>query len=118
MKKRMWSLLLAMGVLFMLAFTGCGEKKVSGVFEVTDIFSITGRGTVVTGKVVSGVIHEGDTAEIVRDDKTIRETKVVAIEQFREMLQEAQEGDYVGLQLEDVEKAEVTIGDQLVAYEN
>jgi len=78
---------------------------------VEDVFSISGRGTVATGRIEQGVIHTGDKVEVVgiRDTK---ETVVTGVEMFRKILDEGQAGDNVGLLLrgykkEDVERGQV-----------
>ena len=81
------------------------------LMPIEDVFSITGRGTVVTGKIEQGVINTGDEIEIVgiRDTQT---TTVTGVEMFRKILDEGQAGDNVGLLLrgtgkEDVERGQV-----------
>ena len=81
------------------------------LMPVEDVFSITGRGTVVTGKIEQGVINSGDEIEIVgiRDTQT---TTVTGVEMFRKILDQGQAGDNVGLLLrgtgkEDVERGQV-----------
>ena len=81
------------------------------LMPIEDVFSITGRGTVVTGRVEQGMLHSGDTVEIVgiRDTQT---TTVTGVEMFRKLLDEAQAGDNVGLLLrgtgkDDVERGQV-----------
>ncbi len=78
---------------------------------VEDIFSIAGRGTVVTGRVEQGIVHTGDNVEIVgiKDTQT---TVVTGVEMFRKILDEGQAGDNVGCLLrgtakEDVERGQV-----------
>ncbi|MDH3425084.1 MAG: EF-Tu/IF-2/RF-3 family GTPase, partial [Acidimicrobiia bacterium] len=89
------------------------ERDVDKPFlmPIEDVFSITGRGTVVTGRVEQGMLHSGDTVEIVgiRDTQT---TTVTGVEMFRKLLDEAQAGDNVGLLLrgtgkDDVERGQV-----------
>jgi elongation factor Tu len=76
---------------------------------VEDVMSITGRGTVVTGKIEQGVIHVGDNVEIVglRDTQT---SVVTGVEMFRRLLDEGQAGDNVGLLLRGTKKEEVERG--------
>jgi len=80
---------------------------------VEDVFSITGRGTVATGRVEQGVIKLNDTVEIlgIRD---AQETVVTGIEMFRKLLDEAQAGDNVGLLLRGVSKEDIVRG-QVIA---
>jgi len=83
------------------------------MMAIEDVFSITGRGTVVTGRIETGVIKVGESVEIVglRDLKT---TTVTGVEMFRKLLDEGQAGDNVGLLLRGVGKDEVERG-QVVA---
>jgi len=83
------------------------SKKFHMVIE--DVFSIMGRGTVVTGKVDSGEIHMNDTVMI----NETRPTEVTGIEMFRKSLDYAQEGDNVGLLLKDINRDDVHKGDVL-----
>ncbi len=102
----------------MCLLAGCGKKDtVKGTFLVDDVFSITGRGTVVTGTVESGTIDVGDDAVLIKADGTEIETSVELIEQFREELKTIGEGVIGGLTLEGIEREEVEQGDQLVVYE-
>jgi len=73
------------------------------LMPVEDVFSITGRGTVGTGRVERGRIHVGDKVEIV-GIKDTRESVVTGVEMFRKMLDEGMAGDNVGLLLRGVEK--------------
>jgi elongation factor Tu len=76
---------------------------------VEDVMSITGRGTVVTGKIEQGVVHVGDAVEIVG----LRDTQnsvVTGVEMFRKLLDEGQAGDNVGLLLRGTKKEEVERG--------
>ena len=83
--------------------------QTSGSFElvVEDVFSITGRGTVVTGKVSSGTINVGD--EVLIFNNGIR-TKVTGIEMFRKQCDNATVGDNVGILLNDVSRDDVERG--------
>ena len=83
------------------------------LMPIEDIFSITGRGTVVTGRIERGRIRPGDEVEIVGLRPT-RKTVVTSIEMFRKVLDEGLAGDNVGLLLRGVEKDEVERG-QVVA---
>ena len=85
----------------------------SGSFElmVEDVFSITGRGTVVTGRVTSGTIRVGD--EVTISPGGIR-TTVTGIEQFRKSLDYAEVGDNVGMVLSGVSREEVQRGNIIV----
>ncbi|GAA4904092.1 elongation factor Tu [Streptomonospora salina] len=84
------------------------------LMPIEDVFSITGRGTVVTGRVERGVINVSDTVDIVgiKDEK--QTTTVTGVEMFRKLLDQGQAGDNVGLLLrgtkrEDVERGQVII---------
>ncbi len=89
------------------------ERAVDGDFlmPVEDVFSISGRGTVVTGRVERGIIHVGDEIEIV-GIKATEKTTCTGVEMFRKLLDEGQAGDNVGILLrgtkrEDVERGQV-----------
>jgi elongation factor Tu len=84
------------------------------LMPIEDVFSITGRGTVVTGRVERGVIHVGDKVEIVGIRDEVMNTTVTGVEMFRKELDEGQAGDNVGLLLRGVDKNEVERG-QVVA---
>ncbi len=79
------------------------------LMPIEDVFSITGRGTVVTGKIEQGIINSGDEIEIVgiRDTQT---TTVTGVEMFRKILDQGQAGDNVGLLLRGTGKDEVERG--------
>ena len=84
------------------------------LMAVEDVFSITGRGTVATGRVERGKIKVGDTVEIVGIKPT---TKSVAtgLEMFRKLLDEAQAGDNVGVLLRGIEKSQIERGQVIAA---
>jgi elongation factor Tu len=82
------------------------------LMPIEDVFSITGRGTVVTGKVEQGVIHTGDEVEIVGLRETQR-TTCTGVEMFRKLLDEGQAGDNIGALLRGVDKEEVQRGQVL-----
>lgn len=92
------------------------DKEIGFVFEIDDVFALTGRGTVVTGTVASGSVKDGDTVFVVKEDGTELETKVAGIEVFGRMIEEAAEGDSVGIGLDGLEKDQVAAGDRLVGY--
>jgi elongation factor Tu len=81
---------------------------------VEDVFSITGRGTVATGRIEAGRIHVGDEVEIVGIHPEIRKTVCTGVEMFRKILDEGQAGDNVGLLLRGVGREEIERG-QVVA---
>jgi elongation factor Tu len=84
------------------------------LMAVEDVFTITGRGTVATGRVERGKVKVGDKVEIVGIKET-RETTVTGVEMFRKTLEDAQAGDNVGLLLRGVERADVERGQVIVA---
>ena len=90
------------------------ERDVEKPFlmPVEDVMSITGRGTVVTGKVEQGVIHVGDEVEIVGLRDTQKST-VTGVEMFRKLLDEGQAGDNIGALLRGTKKEEVERGQVL-----
>lgn len=79
------------------------------LMAVEDVFSITGRGTVATGRVERGVVHIGDTIEIVGLGET-KSTTVTGLEMFQKTLEESVAGDNVGILLRGVEKKEIQRG--------
>jgi elongation factor Tu len=81
---------------------------------VEDVFSITGRGTVATGRVESGKIHVGDEVEIVGMTEEIRKTVCTGVEMFRKILDEGQAGDNIGLLLRGIGREEIERG-QVIA---
>ena len=79
------------------------------LMPVEDVFSITGRGTVATGRIETGVIHVGDEVELLglgEDKKSV----VTGVEMFRKILDEGQAGDNVGLLLRGIDKNEIKRG--------
>lgn len=82
------------------------------LMPIEDVFTITGRGTVVTGRVESGAIHSGDEVEIVGIRDT-RKVVVTSLEMFRKILDDAYAGDNVGALLRGVDKTEVERGQVL-----
>ncbi len=83
------------------------------LLAIEDVFSITGRGTVVTGRIERGAIHTGDEVEIVGIRPT-QKTVVTGVEMFRKILDEGQAGDNVGLLLRGIGRKDVERG-QVVA---
>jgi elongation factor Tu len=82
------------------------------LMPVEDVFSITGRGTVATGRIEQGVVHTSDTVEIVGIHPETASTVVTGVEMFRKILDEGQAGDNVGCLLrgvgrEDIERGQV-----------
>jgi elongation factor Tu len=83
------------------------------LMPVEDVFSITGRGTVATGRIEQGVVHTGDTVEIVGIHDETRSTVVTGVEMFRKILDEGQAGDNVGCLLRGVGREEIERGQVL-----
>jgi elongation factor Tu len=84
------------------------------LMPIEDVFSITGRGTVVTGRVERGEVKVGDEVEIVGFSDEVRKTVVTGVEMFRKTLDKGVAGDNIGILLRGVEKDEVERG-QVVA---
>lgn len=80
---------------------------------VEDVFSITGRGTVITGKVEMGAVSVGDKVTLKRTDGSERQVTVSGIEMFRKMKNVAVAGENVGMLLRQVDRNEVGRGDVL-----
>ncbi len=90
------------------------ETELPFLMPVEDVFTITGRGTVVTGRVERGVINVNEEVEIVGIKPTSTKTTVTGVEMFRKLLDQGQAGDNVGLLLrgikrEDVERGQVVV---------
>ena len=83
------------------------------LMPIEDVFTITGRGTVVTGRVEQGTLKLGDEIEIVGIEPATTKTVVTGIEMFRKMLDEAQAGDNAGILLRGTKKDEVQRGQVL-----
>jgi elongation factor Tu len=82
------------------------------LMPIEDVFSITGRGTVVTGKVEQGVVHVGDEIEIVGIKDTAK-TTCTGVEMFRKLLDQGQAGDNIGVLLRGTKKDDVERGQVL-----
>ncbi|MDE6016981.1 MAG: elongation factor Tu [Acetatifactor sp.] len=83
------------------------------LMPVEDVFTITGRGTVATGRVERGVLHLNEEVEIVGIKEETKKTVVTGIEMFRKMLDEAQAGDNIGALLRGVQRTEIERGQVL-----
>ncbi|MBD5529341.1 MAG: elongation factor Tu [Lachnospiraceae bacterium] len=83
------------------------------LMPVEDVFTITGRGTVATGRVERGTLHLNDEVEIVGIKEETKKTVVTGIEMFRKMLDEAQAGDNIGALLRGVQRTEIERGQVL-----
>jgi len=90
------------------------ERAIDGAFlmPVEDVFSISGRGTVVTGRIERGIVKVGDTVEIV-GIKDTASTTVTGVEMFRKLLDQGQAGDNVGVLLRGTKREEVERGQVL-----
>jgi elongation factor Tu len=85
------------------------------LMPVEDVFSITGRGTVATGRIETGIIHTGDEMQLIGLGAEGRKTVCTGVEMFRKILDEGQAGDNVGLLLRGVDKKEIKRGQILAA---
>jgi len=84
------------------------------LMPIEDVFSISGRGTVATGRVERGIVHVGDEVEIVGIKETIK-TTCTGVEMFRKLLDEGQAGDNIGALLRGVKREEIERGQVLAA---
>ena len=84
------------------------------LMPVEDVFSITGRGTVATGRVERGVLHVSDEVEIIGIHEDVKKTVVTGIEMFRKLLDEAEAGDNIGALLRGVQRTEIERGQVLI----
>ena len=84
------------------------------LMPVEDVFTITGRGTVATGRVERGVLHLNDEVEIIGVKEETQKTVVTGIEMFRKLLDEAQAGDNIGALLRGIQRTDIVRG-QVVA---
>ncbi|MEI9945127.1 MAG: EF-Tu/IF-2/RF-3 family GTPase [Chitinophagaceae bacterium] len=80
------------------------------IFPVEDVFTISGRGTVATGKIERGMIKTGDSVEIIGLSQNIIKSKITGIEAFNKVMTVAKSGDNIGLLLSGVPKEQVTRG--------
>jgi elongation factor Tu len=83
------------------------------LMPVEDVFSITGRGTVATGRVEKGIVHTGDEIEIVGLKPESKKTVVTGVEMFRKLLDEGRAGDNIGALLRGVDRKEIERGQVL-----
>ena len=83
------------------------------LMPVEDVFTITGRGTVATGRVERGTLHMNDEVEIVGIKEEVKKTVVTGIEMFRKLLDEAQAGDNIGALLRGIQRTEIERGQVL-----
>jgi elongation factor Tu len=83
------------------------------LMPVEDVFSITGRGTVATGRIEQGIVNTGDTVEIVGIHEQTSNTVVTGVEMFRKILDEGRAGDNVGTLLRGIKREEIERGQVL-----
>jgi len=86
------------------------EQDKPFLMPVEDVFSITGRGTVATGRIETGIIHTGDPVDIIGMGAEKLKSVVTGVEMFRKILDEGQAGDNAGLLLRGVDKNDITRG--------
>ena len=84
------------------------------LMPVEDVFSITGRGTVATGRVERGTLHISDEVEIIGIHDDVKKTVVTGIEMFRKLLDEARAGDNIGALLRGIQRTEIERGQVLI----
>ena len=87
------------------------------LMPIEDIFSITGRGTVATGRIETGVVKIGDEVQIIGLGEEPRKSVVTGVEMFRKLLDRGEAGDNVGLLLRGIDKKDVKRG-QVIAHPN
>ena len=85
------------------------------LMPVEDVFTITGRGTVATGRVERGVLHVNEEVEIIGVKEETTKTTVTGIEMFRKLLDEAQAGDNIGALLRGIKREDIERGQVLIA---
>jgi len=83
------------------------------LMPIEDVFTITGRGTVATGRVEAGILHVGDEVEIVGLSEEKKKVVVTGIEMFRKLLDDAQAGDNIGALLRGVQRSDIERGQVL-----
>jgi elongation factor Tu len=83
------------------------------LMPIEDIFTITGRGTVATGRVETGILHVGDEVEVVGMKEEVSKTTVTGVEMFRKLLDEAMAGDNIGALLRGVQRTDIERGQVL-----
>jgi elongation factor Tu len=86
------------------------ENEKPFLMPVEDVFSITGRGTVATGRIETGVVNTGDEVNLIGLGEETRKTVVTGVEMFRKILDRGEAGDNVGLLLRGVDKKEIKRG--------
>ncbi len=99
---------------------GVSSAAISGIefsMKAEGVFAIAGRGIAVTGEVALGEIHTGDSVKIMKNNGYNTNCTVVAIEQFRKMLDSAKKGDKIGLILSGITKEQIEVGDKVIKGE-
>ena len=86
------------------------DKDKDFLMPIEDVFSITGRGTVATGRIETGIIHVGDAVDIIGMGAEKLKSTVTGVEMFRKLLDEGEAGDNVGLLLRGIDKTEIRRG--------
>jgi elongation factor Tu len=86
------------------------ENEKPFLMPVEDVFSITGRGTVATGRIETGIVNTGDELELIGLAATKRKSICTGVEMFRKILDRGEAGDNVGLLLRGVDKKEIKRG--------
>jgi elongation factor Tu len=86
------------------------DKDKPFLMPVEDVFSITGRGTVATGRIETGIVHTNDELQMIGLGAESRKTVVTGVEMFRKILDDGEAGDNVGLLLRGVDKKEIKRG--------
>ena len=84
------------------------------LMPIEDVFTITGRGTVATGRVERGVLHLNEEVEIIGIKEEVQKTTVTGIEMFRKLLDEAQAGDNIGALLRGIKREDIERGQCLI----
>ena len=108
--KKIWELMDAVD-----SYIPTPEREVDKPFlmPIEDVFTITGRGTVATGRVERGIVKVGDEVEIVGLTEAPRKTVVTGVEMFRKLLDQAQAGDNIGALLRGIERKDIERGQVL-----
>ncbi|MBO2526455.1 MAG: elongation factor Tu [Bacteroidetes bacterium] len=86
------------------------DKDKDFLMPIEDVFSITGRGTVATGRIETGIVHTGDAVDIIGMGAEKLKSVVTGVEMFRKILDEGEAGDNVGLLLRGIDKDEIRRG--------
>ncbi len=90
------------------------DKNYSFIMTIEDIFTVTGRGTIVTGRIEKGTIKVNDQVQIIGLNDEVKTTVIREIEMYRKTYESATAGDNVGLLLKDIERDEIERGQVLV----